>query len=120
MMARWISGARGSSGSSVDASGCDSTRRRMRPRTDDRWPVSKSDEFQPARGKEGHAHQEPSVRPAPDVGLAVHPFAIPDRQFDDLERLARRAEKQIEIAKRIELAEVGAVTGDGLIRPSPT
>src|SRR4051794_9829112 len=64
------------------------------------------DELDPPRGEHAHLQQEPAMAPALDVGLAVGPFPIADRQFDDLETELGRPEQQVEVTERIEVAEV--------------
>ena len=62
-----------------------------------------------------HAQQQPAVAEARDVGLAVRALVVADGQVDDAQVEARGAEQQVEVAERIEVAEVGAVGGDALV-----
>lgn len=55
------------------------------------------------------------MAPPLDVGFAVGAFAITDGDVADLEVEFVGSEKEVEVAKRIELAEVGAVGGDPLV-----
>ena len=47
--------------------------------------------------------------------VAVGALAVADRQVDDLQVQLGGAEEQVEVAERIEVAEVGAVGGDALV-----
>ena len=55
------------------------------------------------------------MAPPLDVGRAVGALAVSDRQLDDLEPELRGAEQQVEIAERIEVAEVCAVGRERLV-----
>src|SRR5271154_3335938 len=55
------------------------------------------------------------MAPAPDVGFAISPLPVTDGKIHDLEIVAGRSENQVEIAKRVQVAEIGAVPGDRLI-----
>jgi hypothetical protein len=72
-------------------------------------------EFQPPQRESEHPQQQPSVRPALDIGLPVSPFVIAHRHVDDLEVELGRTKYQIEVAERIEIAEVGSVGGDRIV-----
>ncbi len=71
-----------------------------------------SHEFEFARGEDHHAQQQPAVAPALDIGFAVGAFPIPDGNVGDFEVLLGGAEEQVEIPKRVEVAEIGAVGRD--------
>lgn len=53
--------------------------------------------------------------PAGDVGRAVGPLAVADGKVDDLQVEFCRAEDQVEVAKGVEIAEIGTVGGDILV-----
>src|SRR5438105_12940111 len=55
------------------------------------------------------------MAPALDISLTVGSLVIAHRHVDNLEVELGGAENQVEVAKRIEVAEVGAVGGDGLV-----
>ena len=58
--------------------------------------------------EEDHAQQHEAVAEARDLGLAIGAAGIADRHLDDLEAELRGAENQVEIAERIEVAEIAA------------
>src|SRR5438093_1721597 len=62
-----------------------------------------------------HPQQQPAVPPATDVRLAVGARLVAHRQVEDLHVEARRAQQQVEIAERVELAEVGAPRRDAFV-----
>src|SRR5438105_13268664 len=62
-----------------------------------------------------HLEEEPAVRKAADLRVAVRARAVPDGQVDDLHVEARGAEQEIEVAEGIEVAEEGAVAGDAIV-----
>src|SRR4051812_25811876 len=72
-------------------------------------------ELDPARGKHTHLEEHPTVAPALDIGGSVGTLSIANRQLHDLESQLRGAEQEIEVAKRIEVAEVRAVCRDRLV-----
>ena len=55
------------------------------------------------------------MAPALDIGFSVRPFPVTYRQVHDSEVQSGRAEDQVEIAERIDLAEVGTVGRDPLV-----
>ena len=57
------------------------------------------------------------MAPSLDVCFPVGAFGIPDRKIHKLEIVFRGSKEQIEIAERIEVAEVRTVGGNGVIRP---
>src|SRR4029077_12612947 len=59
------------------------------------------------RRQRGHAQQEPPVGEAADVRRAVGTFAVAHRNLEDAEVELRGPEDQVEVAVRIEVAEVG-------------
>src|SRR5688572_26918443 len=69
-------------------------------------------EFQPHGRETDHSQKEPSVTPARDIGFAVGARAVTDRQVEHPQIQLGGAEKQIEIAEWIEVAEVRAVARD--------
>src|SRR5688572_14859571 len=60
----------------------------------------------------GHRRQLRPVLEAADLGLAVGARAVAHRQLDDLQVLFGRAENQVEVAERIEVAEEAARARD--------
>ena len=64
------------------------------------------------KAKHDHAQQQPAVPEARDVGFAVFARGVADRHFGGLQVELGGAEDQVEIAERIELAEIGAVARD--------
>ena len=56
-----------------------------------------------------HPEQQESVAETADLGLAVGPAPVADRNFDDFQVHLAGSEQQIEVAERIEIAEVRAV-----------
>src|SRR3989304_8111966 len=62
-----------------------------------------------------HAQEQPAVAKARNIRVPVAACSIMDGYFDDLEILLRGAEDQMQVAERIEVAEVRAVTRDRLI-----
>src|SRR5207253_7187928 len=62
-----------------------------------------------------HAQEQQAVPPALNVRLAVGASLIADRQIDDPQVQLRRAEQEIKIAKRIEVAKIGAMARDGFV-----
>src|SRR3954466_8506345 len=77
------------------------------------WP---SDELDPRRGKETHLQEHPPMSPPLDVRGSVGTLPITYGQFHDFESELRCAEQEIEVAERIEVAEVRPVRRDRLIR----
>src|SRR6476659_4388276 len=76
-------------------------------------------ELQPAGCEQQHAKEEPPVTPALDVRRAVRPLPVPNWQVHDAQRQPRRAEEQIEVAERVEVAKISTVGGNPLIvRPA--
>ena len=53
--------------------------------------------------------------PPADVRGPVPARAVANRQIDDLESKFRRAEQEVEVSERVELAEVRAVGGDQFV-----
>src|SRR6185437_14565571 len=56
---------------------------------------------------------------ARNLGLAIGPTGVPDRHFDDFQGQLRGAEDQIEIAERIEIAEIAASGLEPLVVGAP-
>src|SRR5207249_4150105 len=52
-----------------------------------------------------HSQEQESMLESLDFRLAIGPVTIPDRNFHDFQILLGRAEQEIEVAKRIEVAE---------------
>src|SRR6202047_4686447 len=67
-----------------------------------------SDRLQFAISEPNHFQEQPSVPKARDLGLAERTRLVVDRRLDNFEVLLRCAEDQIEIAERIEVAEIPA------------
>src|SRR5581483_8533470 len=63
-----------------------------------------------------HARPEPPVAEAADVRLAVHARAVADGEVDDPQAEARGTVQQVEVAERVEVAEVLARLRDLLVR----
>src|SRR5581483_2129286 len=63
----------------------------------------------------GPLQQQPAVPEARDLRLAVRARVVADGQVDDLQVQPRRAEQQVEVAERVEVAEVRAPRGDLLV-----
>lgn len=76
-------------------------------------------ERRPPRAEEKLPEHETSAPPSLNVGGAVSPFAVPDRRVDDFQVQLRRSERQIEIAKRIEMSEVVAAFSDACVGAVP-
>ena len=53
-----------------------------------------------------------------DLGHAVGPLTVPDRQLRDFHVQPRSAEEQVKIAKRVEVAEECPTIGDLFVVPS--
>jgi hypothetical protein len=68
-----------------------------------------SNRLQFAIGEPHHLQQQPVVAKPGDLGLAEGPRLVVDRRLDDFEILFRGAEDQVEIAERIEIAEIVAL-----------
>src|SRR5207247_8186239 len=58
--------------------------------------------------EDGHPEEQPAVAPAADVRLSVDARLVADGHVDDLQPKPRRSEEQVEVAERIEVAEVRA------------
>src|SRR5262245_14968621 len=68
-----------------------------------------SKKFQAAGGEEHHAQKQPAVAPAMDVGLPVSARPVADGQINQTQVEFCRTEDQVEIAERVEVAEVSAI-----------
>src|SRR5205085_792854 len=75
----------------------------------DRIHRDSREKLQPPCRKPRHAQQQPAMFPARDVRLAVSARVVADRQIDDPRVQFRRAKQQVEIAERIEVAEISAI-----------
>ena len=53
--------------------------------------------------------------PALDIGSAVYPLTVTDRQVDAFEILPGGAKQQVKIAEGVKIAEIPAVSGDAVI-----
>ena len=62
-----------------------------------------------------HREQQSALPPPRDVGFAVEPLTVSDRNLGDLEVELRGAEDEIEVAERVEVPEEGAVRRDSLV-----
>src|ERR1700736_3762740 len=78
-----------------------------------RAPISH--ELDTAEREPQHSQQQPPVLPAPDVGGSIRALQVADRKIDNLQVLLGRAKQQVEVAKRIEVAEVRAVRTDRFV-----
>src|SRR3974390_2978211 len=74
-----------------------------------------SDRFQLAVGKPDHFQKQPAVAKPRDLRLAKGACLVVDRRLDDFEVLFGCAENQIEIAERVEIAEIAALSGQHFI-----
>src|SRR5215211_1075321 len=70
----------------------------------------RSDRLELAVGKPHHLQQQPAVAEPRDLSLTEGASSVMDRGLDDLQILLRCPKDQIEIAKRIEVAEIIALT----------
>ena len=69
--------------------------------------------FAQVKAEQGHLEQEPAVLEAADLGVAVGAGAVAHRQIDDLQVQPGSAEQQVEVAERVEIADIsyyGAVS----------
>src|SRR6516165_4165560 len=69
----------------------------------------RSDCFELLEREQHHAQQHEAITEARDLGRAVGARDIMDGDFDNLEVLPRSAQDEVEIRKRIEIAEICAV-----------
>src|SRR5262249_51265918 len=76
-------------------------------------------EFQPPRCEDDHPQQKETVPPALDLRRAIPAFAVADRQIGNLQIELCRAEQQVEVSERIEIAEVCAVGRYQLVVGAP-
>ena len=76
---------------------------------------SRSNGLELAIGEPHHFQQQPAVPKTRDLGLAESARLVMDRRFDDFQVLLRRAEDQIEVAERIEIAEIVALPRQHLV-----
>src|SRR5512138_3074810 len=91
---------------------------RLRPATSiTAWPTS--DELDAPRREDDHPQEQEAVAEALDVRLAVDPLPVAGRHVHDAEVLLRRPEDEVEVAERIEVAEVGPVRRDALVVSPP-
>ena len=67
---------------------------------------SQLDRLQLAVGEPHHLQQQPAVAEARDLGFAEGARLVVDRRLDNFQVLLCRAKDQIEIAERIEIAEI--------------
>src|SRR5438552_2996365 len=73
------------------------------------------DELQPHCCEGRHTQQQPAVPPALNVGFAISAGLVTNRQIEDAQVEFCRAKQQVEIAERIEIAEIRAMARDGLV-----
>ena len=59
------------------------------------------------------------MTPTGNISLAITPRPITNGHFHDFEIESCRAEKKIEIAKRVEVAEIRTIVGNPLIATAP-
>ena len=77
------------------------------------------DKLQSPCSKEHHTGEDDAVFPSLDVSVAIEPLLIANRYIYDFKVLLIGAKKQIEIAERIEIPEVGAAPVDTFIVFAP-
>src|SRR2546427_6100046 len=71
-----------------------------------------SHRLEPEESENGHLEQQPAVGKPPDVRGPVIPFVVMDRDLQDLEVELGGPEEEVEVAERIEVAEIPAVCFD--------
>src|SRR6202035_4003978 len=71
--------------------------------------VMGSNGFELAIGEPDHLQEQPAVPKTRYLGLAKGTRLVMDRRLDDFEILFRRGDDQVEIAERIEIAEIAAL-----------
>src|SRR3989442_15657929 len=67
----------------------------------------------------GHLEPQPAVGKPPDVRGPVIPFVVMDRELQDLEVELGGPEEEVEVAERIEVAEIPAVCFDAAVILAP-
>src|SRR5262249_50098002 len=87
----------------------------LRFRADAALATRSCGELKAAGGEHQHAQQQPTMLPAMDVGGPVGAGSIADGQLQDAQVEFGRAKEQIEIAERIEVAEITPVPGDEVV-----
>ena len=76
---------------------------------------SPSNGFEFPIGEPHHFQEQPAVAEARDLGFAEGARLVVDRHLDDFQVLLGGAEDQIEVAERIEVAEIVALARDHLV-----
>ena len=74
-----------------------------------------SDKLDFPGGKKAHAYEEPTVPEPAYLGAAVFTVAIADDDLGDFKVELGGSKEQVEIAKRIEIAEITPVLDDFLV-----
>src|SRR6195256_5432180 len=77
--------------------------------------ICASNGFEFAIGEPHHFQQQPAVAKPGDLGLAEGACLVMDRRLDDLEILFGGTEDQVEVAERIEVAEIATLPRQRLI-----
>src|ERR1051326_6615885 len=69
-------------------------------------------QLQAEQGKSEHLEEQGSVGPTVDVGIAIGPLAVANRNIDNLQIQLAGAKQKIEVAEWIEVAENMSVAGN--------
>src|SRR5258707_9804784 len=77
------------------------------------------DKLQSLCGKEHHSDEDDAVFPSLDVGITVDSFLVANGDINNFKVLFVSAEKQVEIAERIEVPEVGTSPVDAFVVLAP-
>src|SRR5437879_3776285 len=78
-----------------------------------------SHRLEPEESENGHLEQQPAVGKPPDVRGPVIPFQVMDRDLQDLEVELGGPEEEVEVAERIEVAEIPAISFDAAVILAP-
>src|SRR5260370_16221501 len=78
-----------------------------------------SHRLEPEESENGHLEQQPAVGKPPDVRGPVIPFLVMDRDLQDLEVELGGPEEEVEVAERIEVAEIPAARLLSGVSPPP-
>ena len=78
-------------------------------------PSAKDPDAELPEGERRHPQEQEPVAEAADVRLPVRPRVVADGEVDDAKRKLPGAEEQIEVAERVEVAEVRASGCDPLV-----
>jgi hypothetical protein len=77
------------------------------------------DKLQSPCSKEHHSQKDDTVFPSLDVGVAIESLLVANGNIDDFEALFVSAKKQIKVAERIEIPEVGTSAVDAFVILAP-